>query len=490
MKNINPDCINKIYMKRLLYFLPVLIVASLKAQINTLPKGNVQPSALKQNNNYFRVVVKGFTCNRETADDILERDGKRDEIYLTSFSYMANRMNKPIASTAVRTRTRNFGDINGRGPESKWAMAGSAAGALGGIQTGDQIPDMEPWKNNAPASGDLLPFVLWEGNLIPNSDYVVIHPGITEYDGPADFFTNFWHNSILGDAINIAGDLALTPFTALTGANENFAHYNDNAPGVWPVPTVMQQFGTIFYRANISGLSEQQLRQLRVDAGRPNDRPIGIDGSMLFNPLQIRIDHSTANVLVERDFGFGKGIVPIKYRDDDNFKGEYTLYISFEKPDASQQNRMNITHIDAFDPLASYSFRSVHAPDRETDVLNGGMVSNTHVVLNELKGLVSQRWKIKKVNQYYYAISNNYNNLNLDLLNKNDINGSNIVTSAPDNSETQQWSFIRYCDGSWLVRNFKTRRMMEVYNAATHIAAPLGQWDGNFARNQRWFIEK
>lgn len=31
---------------------------------------------------YFRVVAKGFTCNRETADDILERDGKRDEIYL------------------------------------------------------------------------------------------------------------------------------------------------------------------------------------------------------------------------------------------------------------------------------------------------------------------------------------------------------------------------------------------------------------------------
>lgn len=451
---------------------------------------------LKNTNNpttYFRVLVKGFTCVRETADDILERDGKRDEIYLSSFSFMANNANNTIPATGVRTRTRVFCDINGRGPENKWAMAGSASGGLGGIQTGDNIPDIEPWKNNTPASGELLPYVLWEGNLYPGSDYVVIHPAIFEYDGPADFLTNFWHNSFIGLAARTASNVLSLPFqlfTSIPGYSSG-SGYNDGSPGVWPVPTVMQQFGNVFYRVNLTTLSYEEQRKLFVNADNPNDRPIGIDASMIYNPLQIRMDHNIANTLAERDFGYGKGIVPLRYKDDDRFKGEYILYLSFEKvSDPSQQNRMNIVWQDVFDPLANYSFRNVNAADKETDVLNGGTTSNTHVVLNDLKGLISQRWKIRKINQYYFNISNNYNNLNLDLLNKNDINGSNIVTSTPDNSETQQWSFIRYCDGSWLVRNFRTKRMMEVYNAATHIAAPLGQWDANAARNQRWFIEK
>lgn len=155
-----------------------------------------------------------------------------------------------------------------------------------------------------------------------------------------------------------------------------------------------------------------------------------------------------------------------------------------------QQNCTTIKWQDEFDPLANYAFRNVFASDKETDFLNGGITSNPPVVLNEFKGLKSQRWKIKKINQYCFNITNNYNNLNLDLLNKKDINGSTIVTSTADNSETQQWSFIRNCDGSWLVRNVRTKRMMEVYNAATHAAAPSGQWDASFARNQRWFIEK
>jgi Ricin-type beta-trefoil lectin domain-like len=442
------------------------------------------------NGAYFRVVAKGFTCNRETADDILERDGKRDEIYLSSFSFLANNANSTIPNTTIGTRTRVFCDINGRGPENKWAMAGSAAGGLGGIQTGDNIPDIEPWKNNAPASGELLPYILWEGDLQAGGDYVVIHPSIVEYDGPADFFTNFWHGSFIGLAARSATNVLSLPFQ-LFGVGGSGFNYNDSSPGVWPAPTVMQQFGNVFYNANLAMLPQIEREKLLVSAKSPGDRPIGIDANAVYNPLQIRLNFNMANTLAERDFGYGKGIVPIRYKDDDQFKGEYTLYLAFEKVnDPAQRNRMNLRWLDVFDPLANYSFRNVLAADKETDVLNGGTTNNTHVVLNDLKGLISQRWKIRKINQYYYHINNNYNGLNLDLLNKNDINGSNIVTSAPDNSDTQQWTFIRYCDGSWLVRNVRTRRVMEVYNAATHFAAPLGQWDTSAARNQRWFIDK
>lgn len=474
--------------KYIVLFFCGLLVPQLHAQIKTTINSSAKTVITKGGGDYYRVVVKGFTCNRESADDVLERDGKRDEIYLTSLSYLVNTMGKPIPSTAIRTRSKLLGDINGRGPENKWAMAGSASGGLGGIQTGDQLPDVEPWKNNAPASGDLLPFVLWEGELKTGSDYAVIHPGIMEWDGPADFLTNFWHNSIAAMALKPAVGIASLPFKAF-GIGNSIPY--DNAPGVYPVPTVMQQFGSIFYRADLQSLSREEIQKLTVGTGMPNDRPIGVGEQDVFNPLQIRLDHTVANQISQRDFGYGKGIIPIVYRDREDLKGEYTMYLAFEKlDDASQRDRMNVMHVDAFDPVTEYSFRSVHAPDKETDILNGGMVSNTHVVLNDLLGLKSQRWTIKKANQFYYQITNKYNNLVLDILNQNDISGSNIVTSSPNGNDFQLWSFVRYCDGSWLVRNVKTKRIMEVYNAANYVAAPLGQWDYNGGKNQRWFIEK
>jgi len=40
------------------------------------------------------------------------------------------------------------------------------------------------------------------------------------------------------------------------------------------------------------------------------------------------------------------------------------------------------------------------------------------------------------------------------------------------------------------MQHYRTNRVMEIYNGATHTLAPLGQWDVTFAKNQRWFIEK
>lgn len=474
----------------------VLILAALLSGM--LPKAQINTNAIRKVATgqsaaaYFRITVKGFTCMRETADDILERDGKHDEVYLTSFSFLVNTSGVAQPNSAVRTRTKTLGDINGRSStEYRW-MAGSATGGLGGIQSGDNLPDAEPWKNNAPSSGDLLPFVLWEGQLTEGANIAVIHPGLMEWDGPADFLTTFWHSSFIAQALRPAIGLASLPFRAL-GIGENTS-YNETDPGVWPIPEAAQNFGDVFYKSDLSGLTNEQKKQLMVASGKPGDRPVGVNAESIYNPLQIRLNYTAASQLVQKDFGYGNGIIPVRYKDDDQYKGEYILYLAIEKiTDPAQKSRINVTHLNNFDPLASYSLRNVYAADKEADILNGGTASNTLVVLNELKGLRSQRWKIKKSNQYYFTITNQYNNLNLDILNRNDANGSNIVTSRPavnDPNETQQWSFIGYCDGSWLIRNAKTQRVVEVYNAQTSVAAPLGQMDATHTANQRWFIEK
>ena len=61
---------------------------SFPAQILNNSVKNAKSALLNKTGRYYRLTAKGFICNRETADDMLERDGKRDEIYLTSSSVM------------------------------------------------------------------------------------------------------------------------------------------------------------------------------------------------------------------------------------------------------------------------------------------------------------------------------------------------------------------------------------------------------------------
>lgn len=482
-------------MKKYIALAGLLCMITGTAQINTVSKANAKGLAQKGNDNYYRVVAKGFVCNRETNDDMLERDGKRDEIYLASTSVLIDANGYSMPQTSVKNRTRTMGDVNGRAKEERRCMAGSAAGSLGGIQTGDNVPDVEPWKNNAMASGDLLPFVLWEGDLSGGKS-VMITPTIMEYDGPDDFLTNLWHNSFVGQLTKIPVAFASLPFALLTqgiNTSNTIGQYDDSSPGVFPVPTATQQFPNQFYRLNIDGLTPVQraefLKNYEVVTHKPADRPIGsLQGA--FQPLIMKFDAATIAQISQKDFGYGRGIVPIRFKDVSDLKGDYTVFYSFEKvTDESLKNRVNIVNNDVFDPVVGYQLRNVYADDKVADVLNGGMENNTHIVLNSDKDINSQKFRIKKANDYYFTFTNIYNNFNLDLLNKNDGNGVNIVTSAPDGSETQQWAFIRYCDGSWVIRNVRTKRVIEVYNSNNSILAPLGQWDFINAKNQRWFIE-
>jgi hypothetical protein len=479
-------------MKKLT-FLSLFVSLAIQAQ---LPNKINKQEVLQSQTDYYRVVAKGFICNRETSDDVMERDGKRDEIYLSATSTITNRQGFSIPETTVKNRTRTMGDVNGRAKEERRSMAGSAFGNLGGIQTGDNIPDVEPWKNQASPSGDLLPFILWEG-ILEDHQSVIITPTIMEYDGPDDFLTNLWENSFIGQLGHLVTSVAATPFNLFTSnvnAPNNIGLYNDSAPGIYPIPTVMQQFPDQFYRVKVDLLTKEQKiefqRQHAIVTNSPADRPIGSTENF-YNPLVMKLDAASMERLSHTDFGYGKGIVPIRFIDTSGLNGDYTVFYAMEKvTETAQKGRINVSHPDVFDPIVSYSLRNVWAHDKVADVLAGGTTDNTHIVLNNDLNIDSQKFNIKKANDFYFYLNNVYNRLNLDILNKNDSNGSNIVSSSADNSEIQQWAFIRYCDGSWIIRNVKTKKVIEVYNAATNILAPLGQMEFNNGRNQRWFIEK
>jgi uncharacterized protein YxeA len=59
----------------------ILFSVAFNAQILNNSAKNAKTTLLNKSGKYYRVTAKGFICNRETTDDVLERDGKRDEIY-------------------------------------------------------------------------------------------------------------------------------------------------------------------------------------------------------------------------------------------------------------------------------------------------------------------------------------------------------------------------------------------------------------------------
>ncbi len=488
-------------------YVTLLLVSSLsialQAQVympNKISKDAIDFMQGKQST-YFRVIVKGFTCNRETADDMFERDGKRDEIYISAKTYFFNSTGGSDDRIVNKVRSRVMGDVNNRAKEEKRVMAGTAAGSLGGIQTGDQVPDAEPWKNNAQAKGDLLPFIIWEGELKPDKQTLTIEPSIFEYDGPDDFLTNFWNNSLIATLLKPAIGLAAASFSLLSGYsinNDNVGNrpiYDDSQPGIWPAPTVIQQFPYQFSRVNIDVLTAQQKieyqQKFRVVTNRPGDRPIGVIAGSLYSPLLIDINQEVALKLSNTDFGFGKGIIPITYRDIDELKGDYTVYLQIELlTDYTQKNQINITTNENFSPVQNFTLRNVLASDKRVDILDGNRADGAFTVLFQPKSYLAQQFRFKKAENDFYYITSMYSNKYLGALNNADFNGANIVTYAAANTEYYQWRFIRYCDGSFIFKNRRTNKVIEVYNAAITDFSPLGQMESTAATNQRWFIEK
>lgn len=475
----------------------------LKAQIVTIQSADATNLFAKNQNNYFRVVVKGFTCTRETADDMLERDGKRDEIYLTSTTQMLDISNNSIGQILKR-RSRVMGDVNNRNKEERRVLAGSAFGKMGGIASGDNVPKNEPWKNTGKPKADLLPYILWEGTLnTDNTNMVWISPAIFEYDGADDFLTKFWDNSILG---NIGQGVALLGSAIFSGVfGGGGGSYDNDAPGVFPAPSLAQNFSNIFSVINTSTATPAQLASWMpygLDFFSPKDRPIGIqrvskNNSLvtLYNPLLINLLYKDAVKLSSTDFGYGHGIIPIRYKDFDELKGDYTLYIAVEEvKDASEKNLINITNNESFDNLQSYTLRNANAQDKYADILNGGDANGTLVVLNNAIYANSQRFKLIKANDEYYYITNVMTNKNLAVM-FSEGNGANVVIyqrieTGNDFTNWQQWKIIRYCDGSYILQNKRTNKVIEVYNAATTVFSPLGQMPNSLDANQRWFIEK
>jgi hypothetical protein len=262
------------------------------------------PSAITiagQSRARFRVTLVGFSVNRESWDDILERDGKRDEVFIVHEARVLDAGASVVAATEP-VRSRVMGDVNRHDWRTTRIAAGTAS-AEGGIKTGNEV---------------ITDLVLWEGELASGANSVVIVPTIWEWDGDPDFLNRAL--GFLGAPIVLLGEgagIALSP----------------PSPDALPA-TARALLGHVFARLTARGEIGANVRVSKNVFGDPKDRPIGMKDAgvfYVFEPQALRLDFNSASLLSRTNFGAGNGILGMTYRDAEELKGDYTLHIHVER---------------------------------------------------------------------------------------------------------------------------------------------------------------
>ena len=261
-----------------------------------------QPSAR------YRVTARGFRVERQSADDMLERDGRGDELYVRGevFIVQAN------------------GDARFGGPPARTArlQGGTGTGGLsaqpeGGFVTGDTYPTADPTeeRSGGPRPDD-LPLVIWEGDLSERAEAVIIVPSIWEWDGEGASREELRWDNLLGTEIE-ARRAEVSPLIES-----------------WPASQSTPLFRNLFSLA----------------IGDDGTRPIGSSqtgGSAMRIPALVLTYHSahaaansTVSIAEERETAPGailfsdgnlpRGVVPVAFVDRDGLEGNYVLFLYVE----------------------------------------------------------------------------------------------------------------------------------------------------------------
>jgi hypothetical protein len=254
---------------------------------------------------HFRVTVNGFTAHHETWDNVLQVDGKRDEVYITSDVQVVDKQSNKVASSV---RSKTFGDVNG----FPYRVQAGSASSQGGIQTGDNVFGGTPWARSGALQPDQLPMLIWEGDLIDGQNAVAIIVAPWEYDGGQDVYHD-WVSWMQGTSQKLQSS---TAFTQLIGEK-----------------------GKTILDLTELGLGVALSLQESV-LGTAQDRPIGFvqtgttsNGTAQygFTPKVLALNYTTAQLQLAQNFGMGNGIIGIRFTDAAKFAGDYTLYVQVER---------------------------------------------------------------------------------------------------------------------------------------------------------------
>src|SRR3954468_5691066 len=203
----------------------------------------------------YRATINGFTCHNETWDDPWQKDGKRDEVYFSVHTKIVGR------DGTVKRQLTSESDVMGDTNDQPGRVQAGSASDRGGIRTGDRFPDKaKPWEHGGALNGQRHPpYVIWEGELAPGGDIVMITPTLWEYD-PDGSLVESWV------AWQVATDRAYGK------------RAQEIVSGVWPPAVVVfpaislaiQTLGSLFGQWGALGHQATRPIGLQRDPGDPN----------------------------------------------------------------------------------------------------------------------------------------------------------------------------------------------------------------------------
>ena len=168
----------------------------------------------------YRLVFLGVKVTTPVSDDILDFDGKGNEIYAAAFWATTPQTPSQPAAQGGFARSLVHGDTNNFPARIR---AGSA-GPTGGLRAGDFVPSptVQFVQPGVAGESDRFPLRLWEGELVESGPIVAVIPIVFEWNASNhtawDYWANYWSGGgnilqKLGDAMraNLSAPLAPQP---------------------------------------------------------------------------------------------------------------------------------------------------------------------------------------------------------------------------------------------------------------------------------------
>lgn len=246
----------------------------------------------------FRVTLTGFRVIRPTWDDILERDGKWDEVFLITDSATLHRDGTLSGTRGLRGAVV-IGDTNNF-PQRR---RGGSASDLGGFQEGNVHPGADVDALRRPAAsfnnGGEPPFVIYEGELVDGEKSAVIVPTLWEWDPPMHLHDQY---------------VAAMREGLATCASEV-------APIVWGDHPIARL---------AAPCTPTDLRLSTIRIGEAAARPIGmipVGGDYIFSAWVVAMNYRGAVAATAA----GPRVIPVRYTDSDRLKGDYELFLVVER---------------------------------------------------------------------------------------------------------------------------------------------------------------
>jgi hypothetical protein len=188
------------------------------------PPPATAPPAPPVTSGRYRVVATRFTVDAVTIDNLLDLDGKGDEIYGGFSMFHVNRINGQVLDQDLR-RTK----VHGQVMQGTDRVAAGSATANGGLVGGDNYPSAS---SNAAGGDQTFPFLVWDGTLKNNQDAVVLLPSLWESDNDDENFDDwflseqaalpvFWWDADMRTALTTLGLNVVTTDTLATGFGFN-----------------------------------------------------------------------------------------------------------------------------------------------------------------------------------------------------------------------------------------------------------------------------